>query len=131
MLSRELKNVSHVMHGWVLPQDVPQMMNKAFLTVTAGMAGMRALASGSLCLGTGARATVGIQTGKNLRAGVWSNFGDHGIFNFKPTPVKSDLADLSNAAAYDSAVSVARSVVKRGNSQHIVDGLMLSALQCN
>ena len=130
MLSRELKNVSHVMHGWVLPQDVPQMMNKAFLTVTAGMAGMRALASGSLCLGTGARATVGIQTGKNLRAGVWSNFGDHGVFRFNPNSVRHDLEMLVADSAYDDAVAVARSVVKKGNSQKVVDGLMYAALQC-
>lgn len=130
MLSRELKNVSHVMHGWVLPQDVPQMMNKAFLTVTAGMAGMRALASGSLCLGTGARATVGIQTGKNLRAGIWSNFGDHGVFRFSPTSVGAQLEMLSDPHAYDEAVSTARSVVKLGNSQTVVNGIMFAALQC-
>ena len=91
---------------------------------------MRALASGSLCLGTGARATVGIQIGKNLRAGIWSNLGDHGIFRFTPTNVRDDLKALSAADAYDDAVAVARSVVKLGNSQSIVDNKMFAALQC-
>lgn len=129
-LSHAVRNVSHVMHGWVEPGEVPKMMNRAYLTVTAGMAGMRALASGSLCLGTGARATVGIQTGKNLRAGIWSNLGDHGIFRFTPTDVGDDLRALATADAYDDAVAVARSVVMLGNSQSVVDKKMLAALQC-
>ena len=91
---------------------------------------MRALASGSLCLGTGARATVGIQTGKNLRAGIWSNFGDHGVFRFNPTSVRHDLEMLVADSAYDDAVAIARSVVEKGNSQKVVDGLMFSYLQC-
>ncbi|CAM3203389.1 glycosyltransferase [Corynebacterium gottingense] len=129
-LSLSIPNVSHVMHGWVEPSEVPKMMNRAYLSVAAGMAGMRALASGSLCLGTGARATVGIQTKQNLRAGIWSNLGDHGLFRFTPSDVAEDLRALSTPAAYDDAVSVARSVVKLGNSQTIVDEKMRAALQC-
>ena len=103
-------------------------MNKAYLTVTAGMAGMRALAAGSLCLAAGAKDTVGIQIGRNLRAGLWSNFGDHGVQRFEKTDVKSDLNSLSNLIRYNEAVKIAREKVLTGNSQELVNNLMYSAL---
>lgn len=130
LLSTRLPRVSYQMHGWVAPNEVPMLMQHAYLTVTAGMAGMRALASGSLCLGTGAKSYVGLQVGKNLRAGIWSNFGDHGVLRFTPTDLHKDLAALATAQAYDAAVHTAREVSRRGNHQDIVNGLMLSALQC-
>mgnify|MGYP001943560795 FL=1 len=130
LLEMSVPNVSHTMHGWVEPTEIPMMMNRAYLTVAAGMAGMRALASGSLLLGTGARASVGIQTGNNLRAGIWSNFGDHGIFRFVPTDVRSDLTNLSSPVVYDETVATARSVVKLGNAQSVVNDLMFAALHC-
>ena len=130
LLEQSVPNVSHVMHGWVEPAEVPLMMNRAYLTVAAGMAGMRALASGSLLLGTGARASVGVQTGNNLRAGIWSNFGDHGIFRFSPYEIDSSLKRLAKPAVYDEAVEVARMVVRMGNSQSVVDEQMRAALQC-
>ena len=130
LLEMSVPNVSHTMHGWVDPTEIPLMLNRAYLTVAAGMAGMRALASGSLLLGTGARASVGIQTGNNLRAGIWSNYGDHGIFRFTPSDVRADLNKLSSSAAYDEAVSMARSVVKFGNAQSAVNDRMLAALHC-
>lgn len=130
LIGMSVPNVSHTMHGWVEPAEIPLMMNRAYLTVAAGMAGMRALAAGSLLLGTGARATVGIQTDNNLRAGIWSNFGDHGIFRFVPSQIETALPELAQPDRYDEALSVARSVVKLGNSQSVVDDLMLAALQC-
>ena len=107
------------------------MMNRAYPTVAAGMAGMRALASGSLLLGTRARASAGIQTGNNLRAGIWSKYGDHGIFWFTPSDVSADLIKLSSPTAYDEAVAMARSVVNLGDAQSVVNGLMLAALHCS
>ncbi|WJY98025.1 glycosyltransferase [Corynebacterium fournieri] len=130
LLEMSVPNVSHTMHGWVEPAEIPLMMNRAYLTVAAGMAGMRASAAGSLLLGTGARASVGIQTGNNLRAGIWSNYGDHGIFRFAPSDVRADLVKLGSPAAYDEAISVARSVVRLANSQTVVDDLMFAALHC-
>ncbi|WP_236683960.1 glycosyltransferase family 4 protein [Corynebacterium singulare] len=127
-LSQRLANVNYEFHGWVAPHEVPILMNKAFLTVTAGMAGMRALAAGSLCLGAGARDTVGIQVGSNLRAGLWSNFGDHGVQRFGKTDVKFDLNFLSDPDRYDEAVRVARDKVLTGNNQDLVNNLMFSAL---
>lgn len=129
-LSHRLANINYKFHGWVAPQDVPVLMNKAYLTVTAGMAGMRALAAGSLCLGAGARDNVGIQVGSNLRAGIWSNFGDHGVQRFEKSCVASDLTRLADSSAYDEAIAKARNVVLNGNSQYIVDRLMLSVLHC-
>ena len=130
LLEMSVPNVSHTMHGWVEPAEIPLMMNRAYLTVAAGMAGMRALGSGSLLLGTGARASVGIQTGNNLRAGIWSNFGDHGIFRFSPKPIQRSLEELANPEAYDEAVEIARMVVGKGNSQSAVDDQMRAILQC-
>lgn len=128
--SRTIPNVSYKMEGWIEPNEVPLEMNRSFLTVTAGMAGMRACASGTLCLGVGARNNVGIQIGQNLRAGIWSNFGDHGIPQFTPTSLESDLVRLSRSAEYDESVSIARETIWKGNRQELVDHKMLSVLQC-
>lgn len=125
-----IPNVSYSLRGWISPNEVPEKMNESFLTVTAGMAGMRACASGTLCLGVGARNNVGIQFGQNLRAGVWSNFGDHGIPNFTPTSIEKDLKQLCEPECYDEAVSVARKVIWDGNRQSVVDEKMLAALHC-
>ncbi|MDC7109706.1 glycosyltransferase family 4 protein [Corynebacterium afermentans] len=130
LLGMSVPNVSHTMHGWVEPAEIPLVMNRAYLTVAAGMAGMRALASGSLLLGTGARASVGVQTGNNLRAGIWSNFGDHGIFRFSPTEIQRSLEALANPERYDEAVEIGRMVVAKGNTQSVVDDKMRAALQC-
>lgn len=123
-------NVFGELKGWIPPAEVPVRMNNAFLTVTAGMAGMRACASGSACLAVGARSYVGVQYSQNLRAGLWSNFGDHGVQNFIPTPLHSDLDTLLDFAAHDQLVQETRSTVRLSNSQKVVDGIMRSVLQC-
>src|SRR5699024_7246247 len=48
-------SATYTLHGWLPAEEVPLKMNSAFITVTAGMAGVRALASGSLCIGVGAK----------------------------------------------------------------------------
>lgn len=130
-LSQRLTNVNYEFHGWVAPHEVPNLMNRAYLTVTAGMAGMRALAAGSLCLGAGARDTVGIQVDRNLRAGLWSNFGDHGVMRFQASSISDDLSRYAASGAYDDAIERARITVKNGNHQDIVNKMMFSALQCS
>ena len=121
---------NYTLHGWLPAEEVPSKMNSAFLTVTAGMAGIRALASGSLCIGVGAKGNVGVQMGRNLRAGLWSNFGDHGIFGFETPSIYKDLLSIDSAAAYEDIVLTAREVAKRTNSQSVVDSKMLAALHC-
>lgn len=117
-------------HGWLPAEEVPGKMNSAFLTVTAGMAGVRALAAGSLCVGVGAKSNVGVQKGRNLRAGLWSNFGDHGIFGFEEPSIFDDLKSIDSAAAYEDTVLTARNVAVRTNSQSVVDSKMIAALHC-
>lgn len=129
-ITRQAGSSTYKFHGWLPADEVPAKMNSAFLTVTAGMAGVRALASGSLCVGVGAKSNVGVQKGKNLRAGLWSNFGDHGIFGFEEPSIYEDLMSIDSAAAYEDVVLTARSVSKRTNSQSVVDSKMLAALHC-
>lgn len=121
---------SYKFHGWLPAEEVPTKMNSAFLTVTAGMAGVRALASGSLCVGVGAKSNVGVQKGRNLRAGLWSNFGDHGIFGFEEPSIYKDLKSIDSADAYADTVLTARDVAVRTNSQSVVDSKMIAALHC-
>jgi hypothetical protein len=118
------------MHGWIEPNEVPQRLNEAVIGVMAGMGGVRSVASGALTVGVGARGVVGVQRGANLRAGIWSNFGDHGVMRFEASPIASDLEDIFRSEAYDETVAVSRRTLRRTNSQSIVDGMMLSALQC-
>lgn len=125
-----LPNVETVFHGWIEPQQVPVELNRAVLGIMAGMGGVRSIAAGALTIGVGARNLVGVQYGRNLRAGIWSNFGDHGVFRFEPTPVVEDLRYLLSGSQYDETVSLSREILHRTNSQTIVDGMMLSALQC-
>lgn len=125
-----LPNASVEFHGWVAPDEVPRIMNHAVIAVTAGMAGMRALAAGTLTVGVGARNFVGVQHGRNLRAGLWSNFGDHGIMQFTPTPLETDLQTLLQPSRYEEVVRTARDTVRLVNSQSYVNSTMRAALRC-
>lgn len=129
-LAQSNPNAVGELRGWIPPAEVPIKMNSAFLTVTAGMAGMRACAAGSACLAMGARSYVGVQHSLNLRAGLWSNFGDHGVQNFEATPLKDDLDLLLDFDAHDRLVSDTRDTVRLSNSQSVVDRIMRSVLQC-
>ena len=76
--------VEVVFHGWVPPEEVPRRMNSAVIGLVSGMGGVRTLAAGALCIGVGARGSVGVQVGANLRAGVWTRLRDHGTPQFTP-----------------------------------------------
>lgn len=117
-------------HGWVPPETMPEVMRKSVLCVAAGMGAVRCIASGTLCVGSGARSNVGVQTRVNLRAGIWSNFGDHGVMRFGASPIGRDLQQLLRPEIYEDAVTVSRDVLRRTHSQSVVDGTMLSALGC-
>ncbi len=129
-LCRELPNIEVELPGWISPTDVPMAMRKAVVVITAGMAGMRACGSGTLTIGAGANATVGVQSGSNLRAGLWSNFGDHGIQRFTPSSIEADLEQIWSRDLYDQTVESTRNVVGATRRQSLVDQSMLGALQC-
>ena len=116
--------------GWVAPEEVPRRMNDAVIGLVAGMGGIRTLAAGALCVGVGARGSVGLQVGQNLRAGLFSNFGDHGCPRFTPSPLAADLATYLHNDRYVEATQIARLAVRRARSASVVDGALLSALQC-
>lgn len=123
-------NVHTIFHGWIAPEDVPLRMNRAVIGLTAGMGGVRALAAGTLCIGVGARGNVGVQIGNNLRAGLWTNFGDHGTPQFTPSSVAADLESTLEPGAYLQAVSFARAAARRTRSAGVVRDALLTALQC-
>lgn len=134
---REFQRFSHshpgvrtVFHGWVPPEEVPQRMNTAVIGLVSGMGGIRTLAAGALCIGVGARGSVGVQTGNNLRAGLWTNFGDHGTPQFTPTPITEDLERLLQPGAYEEAVGFARVAARRTRSGSVVRDALFTALQC-
>ena len=127
---RRLPNAEVEFHGWIEPHEVPLKMNRSVVGIAAGMTGVRTIASGALCVGVGARSFVGVQQGQNLRAGIWSNFGDHGTMRFTATDLQDDLRTYLDTARFDEAVHDARMILGRTNSQEIVDGAMHSALQC-
>ena len=129
-LCREIPNLSVSLPGWLSPDEVPLAMRRAVVVVTAGMAGMRAAGSGTLMVGAGANATVGAQFGTNLRAGLWSNFGDHGIQRFQPTEIESDLEYIWAADVYDVVTTTTQNVLAATHQQSMIDRLMLGALQC-
>lgn len=117
-------------HGWVPPEEMQEIMRSSVVCVAAGMGAVRCVAAGTLCVGSGARSNVGVQTHTNLRGGIWSNFGDHGVMRFRASPVGPDLRQLLRAEHYEDAVTVSRNVLRRTHSQSVVDGTMLSALGC-
>lgn len=129
-LRAENPQLRAVFHGWVPPTEVPLRMNRAVISLVAGMGGVRALAAGSLCIGVGARGSVGVQIGRNLRAGLWSNFGDHGTPQFTPTPITDDLETVLRPGAYEAAVAFGRTAALRTRSASVVRDAMLTALQC-
>ncbi|KGN35693.1 hypothetical protein N803_06380 [Knoellia subterranea KCTC 19937] len=115
--------------GWVPPEEVPIRMNSAVIGLVAGMGGIRTLAAGALCVGVGARDNVGLQVGQNLRAGLWSNFGDHGCPQFTATPIADDIRTYLRTGPYEEAQQIGRLAVKRARAASVVDGALLSALQ--
>lgn len=117
------------MRGWITPAEVPGVLNRSVLAVMAGMGGVRSVASGTLTVGTGARDSLGVQSGNNLRAGIFSNFGDHGCPRFRATPIEDDLRRLLSPDAYEETLERNRVILRRSNSQSVVDGAMLSGLQ--
>ena len=116
--------------GWVSPEEVPERMNGAVAGLVTGRGAITALAAGALCVGVGARGSVGLQVGGNLRAGLWSNFGDHACPQFSPSPLEADLAAHLSPEPYAEAVKIGRQVVRRSRASSVVDGSLLSALQC-
>lgn len=117
-------------HGWVPPEEMPEIMRNSVVCVAAGMGAVRCIASGTLCVASGARSNVGVQNSTNLRAGIWSNFGDHGVMRFQASHVAPDLRQLLQVEQYEETVSVSRNVLSRTHSQSVVNGTMLSALGC-
>lgn len=122
------ENVAVVFSGWVDPEEVPLRMNKAVASCVAGMGGVRALAAGTLTLGVGAQGSVGIQTGTNLRAGIWSNFGDHGCPRFEPSDQTMDLKHILETDTYDEVVRFARASCQLHRSESAVRLAMFDAL---
>lgn len=123
-----LGNVTIAYSGWVDPAEVPRRMNQAVAACVAGMGGVRALAAGTLALGVGAQGSVGIQAGTNLRAGIWSNFGDHGCPRFKPSDQTDDLRQIFSAGTYDEVVRFARASCRLHRSESSVRLAMFDAL---
>lgn len=124
-----IQNVRIEFSGWVDPAEVPRRMNKAIAACVAGMGGVRALASGTLTVGVGAQGLVGVQYGKNLRAGIWSNFGDHGCPRFEASDVAEDIAKILTDGLYDDCVHLARESCRLHRSEEIVRKSMFDALE--
>lgn len=122
-------NVNIRFSGWVPPEEVPRRMNTAVAACVAGMGGVRALAAGTLTIGVGAQGLVGVQFGTNLRAGIWSNFGDHGCPRFIPSEIRSDISRIISDNRYDEIVGFARESCMMHRSESIVRNSMLDALE--
>ncbi|USQ79806.1 hypothetical protein NF556_19815 [Ornithinimicrobium faecis] len=114
--------------GWVDHDEVPRIFNRALATCTAGMGATRAVAAGTLTLAVGAQGSVGLQAGRNLRAGLWSNFGDHGCPRFTPTDLRSDIERALVGGVHDDIVARARSGCHFHRNQTHVRQQMLDAL---
>lgn len=128
--SRRHPNVEYEFHGWVSPDDVAERMRTAVAAVVTGRGAITALAAGTLCVAVGARGSVGLQHGHNLKAGLWSNFGDHSCPGFTPSDLDADLAAHLDPEAYAAAVDTGRRITARSRSAGVVDEALLSALQC-
>lgn len=124
----DISNVSVDYLGWTDPEEVPRRMNEAVAACVAGMGGVRALAAGTLALGVGAQGSVGLQFGRNLMAGIWSNFGDHGCPRFSPSDQTEDLKFILETNSYDLFVEHAREACRLHRSASTVRSSMYSAL---
>ncbi len=102
------ESVTVTIAGWVAHDQVPHVLNRALATCAAGMGAARALAAGALTLAVGAQGSVGLQRGRNLRAGLWSNFGDHGCPRFRPSDLSGDVRSALLEGTYDEDVRRAR-----------------------
>lgn len=118
------------MHGWVEPEQIPLTMSQSVVGIVAGLGGMRAIATGTLCVAVGARDSLGVQYGRNLAAGIYSNFGDHGSQNFRPARIGSDVHDLvADSARYDATMGDVRRQMLRLRSVGVVRNALFEALE--
>ncbi|WP_372699761.1 glycosyltransferase family 4 protein [Arthrobacter sp. JSM 101049] len=124
----ETDNISVEFTGWKDSDEVPLLMQEAVFTVGAGRGALQSLAVGTPCLGAGKHGIVGFQFGRNLRIGLWSNFGD---YPFGKAPIRSledDFDFLLNEDNYRSVQHAGRTVVESERSQDVSDALLFSAL---
>jgi glycosyltransferase involved in cell wall biosynthesis len=128
--ARANEGIDIAFEGWVHPDEIAQRMNDAVVGLVTGRGAITTLAAGALCVGVGARGSVGLQVGGNLRAGLWSNFGDHACPQFTPTPLDEDLRTHLVPEAYAEALEIGRRAMRRSRASSVVDGSLLSALQC-
>lgn len=123
-------NADLAMHGWVEPDEIPQIMGRSVAGIVAGLGGMRAIATGTLCVAVGARDSLGVQYGDNLAAGIYSNFGDHGSQNYRPSSIAADVHHIvADSARYDETVQEVRRQMIRLRSVHVVRTAMFDALE--
>lgn len=116
------------MCGWVSADVVPRILNKAVVSVSAGRGAMQSLAVGTPCIAAGAKGIAGLQIGRNLDLGVWSNFADYPIVGKKVTDLRSDLASLFLDRSYSVAQIEGRARILGERSQEIAAQMMLNAL---
>lgn len=121
-------NVLVHMRGWVAPDEVPRMMNKAVFSVSAGRGAMQSLAVGTPCLAAGARGIAGLQTGGNLDIGVWSNFADYPIVGCSISDLDEDLHHLMDSMEYAAAQVEGRSRILADRSSQRTADKMVDAL---
>lgn len=121
-------NVTVEMCGWVPPDTVPVLLNRAVFSVSAGRGAMQSLAVGTPCLAAGARGIAGLQVGANLDVGVWSNFADYPIVGCDIADLETDLARVLIPEAYAAAQVEGRSRILADRSHRSTADMMVKAL---
>lgn len=127
-LIRSANNVDISFMGWVDSEDVPVLMNDALFTVGAGRGAMQSMAVGTPVLAAGKHGVAGFQMGRNLRIGLWSNFGDYPFRGAPVSSIRSDFESLMDPRSYADVQDTGRLVMNSERSQARSDELLISAL---
>lgn len=131
-LSRELihdmTNVSINFTGWVDSEEVPRLMNEAFLTIGAGRGALQSIAVGTPVLAAGKFGVGGLQYGHNLRVGLWNNFGDYPFKDAQVSDISTEFNSLFDPVFYNEIQETARDILLVERNQSNIDLLLATSV---
>ena len=121
-----MHNIDVRMLGWRISEHVCYYLRRAIVSVCPGRSAAQSLAVGTPVFAVGSQGPTGLQVGKNLINGLWSNFGGYPVDSFESGQEVLEL--LSDKSAYRRAQIKGRISAELLCKQSTVDGKLVSLI---
>ncbi|MGP9728600.1 glycosyltransferase family 4 protein [Glutamicibacter sp. AOP3-A1-12] len=112
--------------GWRIAENVSNYLRGAVISVCPGRSAAQSLAVGTPVFAVGSQGPAGLQIGRNLLSGLWSNFGGFPLKNANEGEAIGSL--LSDREAYQRAQARGRSTIELTSKQSVVDGKLTNLI---